>query len=100
MVRRSLDEWRGLFEEHARSGMTERTFCELRGVAPKYFNLRKKQLGWKAEAPCPSPFVLVQKAPPLEVSHVPSAVLRLGRCEWELRDVSADWLVSVIAALA
>jgi hypothetical protein len=100
MVKRTKEEWRGLFAEQASSGMTERVFCLDRGLCPKYFHLRKKQLGLASKAPRPSPFVRVQKAPPLESPRVPSAVLRLGRCEWELRDVSSDWLVSLIAALA
>lgn len=46
MVKRSHEEWRGLFEAHANSGLTERAFCGARGLCPKHFNLRKKQLGW------------------------------------------------------
>ena len=100
MVKRTKEEWRGLFAAQASSGMTERQFCLKRGLCPKYFHVRKKQLGLAPKAPHPSPFVQVQKAPPLESPRAPSVVLRLGRCEWELRDVSADWLVSVMAALA
>ena len=106
MVRRSREEWRGLFAAHAASGLTERRFCEERGVCPKHFNLRKKQLGWTREVE--SPFVRLQEIPSKEVGHepkavanvMPSALLRLGRCEWEFRGVSADWLVSVMKALA
>lgn len=100
MVKRTKEEWRGLFAAQASSGMTERVFCLDRGLCLKYFNLRKKQLGLATKAPRPSPFVRIQKAPPLESTRAASVVLRLGRCEWELRDVSADWLVSVMAALA
>jgi hypothetical protein len=80
--------------------MTERDFCQARGLCPKYFHLRKQQLGLARKAPRSSPFVRVQKAPRLESARAPSVVLRLGRCVWELRDVSADWLVSVMEALA
>lgn len=100
MVKRTKEEWRGLFAEHASSGMTERGFCLDRGLCPKYFHVRKKQLGCATKAPRRSPFVRIQQAPALESARTPSVVLRLGRCEWELRDVSADWLVSVMAALA
>ena len=100
MAQRTKEEWRGLFAEQASSGMTERRFCLDRGLCPKYFHLRKKQLGLATKTPRPSPFVRVQKAIALAPPRAPSVVLRLGRCEWELRDVSADWLVSVMAALA
>jgi len=107
MVRRSGEEWRGLFAAHAASGMTERKFCEERGVCPKHFNLRKKQLGWGREGG--SPFVRVQQAPAKEVGHEgkaapnvmhSSVLLRVGRYEWEFRGVSGDWVVSVMKALA
>ena len=104
MVKRTSKEWRGLFEAHAASGMTEIRFCEERGLCPKYFNLRKKQLGWGRETHAPSSFVRIQKGPIEEAPHAPGllsgVVLRLGRCEWELRDVSGDWLVSMMKALA
>ena len=100
MVKRTVEEWRGLFEAHAGSGLTERAFCVDRGLCPKHFNLRKKQLGWAAKVPRASAFVRLQATPPKEVHLVPNVVLRVGRCEWELRDVSADWLVNVMKALA
>lgn len=93
-----------MFEAHAGSGLTEIRFCEQRGLDRKYFNFRKKQLGWTREAHFPSSFVRIQKGAAEEPVHAPNAapsvVLRLGRCEWELRDVAADWLVSLMKALA
>ena len=100
MVKRTEAEWRGLFEEQAHSGMTQRHFCLARRLCPKYFSLRKKQLGWKAMTPSPSPFVRVERAHPVTPQSTPCVVVRLGRCEWELRDVSADWLVTLMKALA
>ena len=103
MVKRSVEEWDALFKAHAVSGLTERKFCEERGLSPKYFNLRKKQLGWARKERCASTpgtlaFVRIQKAPE-EVRPAASVVLRLGRGVWEFRDVPADWLVSVMVAL-
>lgn len=104
MVRRSEDKWRGLFEEHARSGLTEEAFCEKRGLSPKYFNLRKKQLGWRRKGSAASAFVRVEKAARKEVPGVqaaePRILLRMGRCEWELRGLSEDGLLRLMAALA
>lgn len=104
MVMRSREEWLGLFEEHARSGLTERAFCVARGMCPKHFNHRKKQLGWARKEDAAPAFVRVEKAPAMEAPRVhaaePRVLLRLGRCEWELRGVSGEWLVSVMKALA
>ncbi|MBI2400885.1 MAG: hypothetical protein HYV23_07525 [Deltaproteobacteria bacterium] len=110
MVRRSREEWRALFEEHGRSGMTEKAFCEMRELCPKHFNLRKKQLGWPQmnadlrNRPAVPAFVRVEKAPSMEAPRVhgaePRVLLRLGRCEWELRGLSEDGLLRLMAALA
>lgn len=110
MVRRSREEWVGLFEEQAGSGLTEKAFCEERGLCPKHFNLRKKQLGWARKAsglltnaPVPA-FVRVEKGPRAETLRAaiaePRVLLRLGRCEWELRGMSEDGLLRLMAALA
>ena len=98
MVRRNVEEWRELFEAHAQSGLTERKFCEERGLCPKYFSLRKKQLGRRRKVLPDSPFVRVEKGPQ-EVHQAPRVLLRLGRCEWEFHDVPADWLAKVMVAL-
>jgi len=104
MVRRSREEWRGLFEEHAGSGMTEKAFCEKRGLCPKHFNVRKKQLGWARKGAVASAFVLVEKGSSRDAHRVhaeePRVLLRLGRCEWELRGMSEDGLLRLMAALA
>jgi hypothetical protein len=103
MVKRSEEEWRVLFAEQASSGLTARHFCMERKLCPKYFSLRKKQLGWEAEektSSClPSPFVRLERIPK-EHPKNPRVVLRLGRCEWEFMDVCADWLVGLMRALA
>lgn len=104
MVRRTQEAWRGLFEAHAASGMTEARFCEDRGLCPKYFNLRKKQLGWARETHFPSSFVRIQKGSaekaPCAPGLLPSVMVRLGRSEWELSDVPAGYLVQLMRALA
>ena len=50
MKRRSEAQWRALFAEHASSGMTAAAFCRERGLCPKYFGLRRKQLLGDKEA--------------------------------------------------
>jgi len=44
MVRRSPMQWRALFREQQTSGQNAATFCRARGLCPKYFSLRRRQL--------------------------------------------------------
>ncbi len=44
MKRRTQAEWRALFEAQASSGVKAAAFCRERGVDPKYFSLRRRQL--------------------------------------------------------
>ena len=90
MVKRTETEWRGLFEEQARSGMAQRRFCSARGLCPKYFSLRKKQLGWASDVPGPSPFVRIQKALPVEIPSTPRAVW----CAWGVANGNSGTFLS------
>lgn len=45
MKRRTPEQWRALFIEHEQSGLSAAAFCRERGLEPKYFSLRRKQLG-------------------------------------------------------
>lgn len=104
MVIRSREEWLELFAEHAGSGMTARAFCGARGLCPTHFSFRRKQLGWPRKEDPASAFVRVEKAPRRETLGIPGVeprvLLRLGRCEWELRGMSEDGLLRMMAALA
>jgi hypothetical protein len=104
MVKRSVEAWRVLFSEQAPSGLTERKFCQERRLCPKYFNLRKKQLGWRGAENVeplgePSAFVRIERMSEGNGS-VPRAVLRLRGCEWEFWDASAEWIAGLMKALA
>jgi len=44
MKRRTTEQWQALFAEHERSGQSAAAFCRERGLCPKYFSLRRKQL--------------------------------------------------------
>ncbi len=48
MIKRSEAEWFELFEKHERSELNAARFCRDENLCPKYFSLRKKQLGWKS----------------------------------------------------
>jgi len=44
MTRRSPTQWRALFREQEASGLKASAFCRSRGLCPKYFSLRRRQL--------------------------------------------------------
>lgn len=41
---RTQAEWQSLIQDQQQSGQTATAFCDERGVNPKYFSLKKKQL--------------------------------------------------------
>ena len=45
MTRRTKTQWRALIEAHASSGLTAAAFCREQGLNPKYFSLRRRELG-------------------------------------------------------
>jgi len=49
MKRRTEVQWRALFSEFEASGMTAQGFCQERGLCPKYFGRKRKQLREKRE---------------------------------------------------
>ena len=50
MKRRTEAQWQALFFEFEASGMTAQAFCQERGLCPKYFGRKRKQLREKKEA--------------------------------------------------
>jgi hypothetical protein len=59
MKRRTEAQWRALFSEFEASGMTALAFCQERGLSPKYFGRKRKQLREKGEAESGLSFVRV-----------------------------------------
>jgi len=43
-MRRSKQEWLGLFKKHAQSGLTATAFCRNENISQRYFSLKKKKL--------------------------------------------------------
>ena len=104
MQRRSREEWQALFTEQAASGLSAKQFCVQRDLCDKHFSLRKRQLlRPETSLVTPPAFVRVQKVKRMPV-EVPTAtetlLLRHGRCQLELRDVSPQWLATLLMALA
>lgn len=102
MKRRTEAQWRALFAEQASSGMTAAAFCRERGLCPKYFGLRRKQLlgaeGAEAAKVATSSFVPVTVAG----SFAPSMIE--VHCGDALRlhlpvSVSPRWLAELVQQL-
>jgi len=100
MPRRTVDQWQKLFEAHHQSALSSATFCRQQGLCPKYFSLRKKQLGWLVkpdrQSSPPSPFIpTIRSSPPQVVElHWQDARLTLPS------SVEPEWLATLLKALA
>lgn len=100
MKRRTPAEWRALFEAQASSGVKAAAFCRERGVDPKYFSLRRRQLLGElppsaARSACPAfvPVAIPRSQAALEVQIGATLQLRLPT------SVSPQWLAEVLCAL-
>jgi len=45
MIKRTQAQWRALFTSFDQSGLSAAAFCKENKLCPKYFSLRRKQLG-------------------------------------------------------
>ncbi len=102
MTRRSQEQWCELFREQEASGLNAAAFCRGRGVCPKYFSLRRRQLSSGAASndttAALTPFVPVTVQRPVEAMavevHVGAALsLRVPIA------VSPRWLIEVLHGL-
>lgn len=101
MVRRTQAQWRELFREQEASGLDAAAFCQARGVCPKYFSLRRRQLSrgvMSDDAATMSAFapVAIQRS-----AEAMAVEVRLGTV-LSLRvpmAVSPRWLVEVLHGL-
>lgn len=101
MVRRSPMQWRALFREQQTSGQNAATFCRARGLCPKYFSLRRRQLSAVLES---------DAIPATASAFVPVTVRKSTDASVEIRlgatlslhipvTVSPLWLVQVLHGL-
>lgn len=83
-VRRSREEWQRLVEEQARSGQSQRRFCEARGISVGTLQHWKRKLaGESAPAPWLDLGTLAQGAAEgweIELDLGQGVCLRLRRC--------------------
>ena len=102
MIRRSPTQWHELFREQEASGLNAAAFCRARGVCPKYFSLRRRQLSSGAVSdditatmPVFAPVTVRRsaEAPALEVRWGTTLSLRVPIT------VSPRWLIEVLHGL-
>ncbi len=102
MTRRSPTQWRELFREQEASGLNAAAFCRTRGMCPKYFSLRRRQLSGgalpqdttaDASAFVPVTVRRLAEAPSLEVRLGTTLSLRVPVA------VSPRWLIEVLHGL-
>lgn len=104
MKKRSQDEWRKLLASHTASGMSARQFCRERQLCPKYFSLRKKQLGLREGE---SPFVrarlttVVTHTAVEENTVTQALVFRQGKGSLHFSILpDLEWLARLLSAVA
>lgn len=89
---RNKSEWQTLIKEQQKSGQTATAFCKERGVNPKYFSLKKKQLETLDGS---SNFIRV-----VSPTKVAGIVLSVGASTIHLpADCSTQWLADLVRAL-
>lgn len=50
MIRRTIEQWLALFDQHKASGLTQTEFAKQQGIDPSYFSYRKRQLlAWQQD---------------------------------------------------
>lgn len=96
MVKRSEDQWRELFEEQARSGLSAAAFCRARGLCGKHFSKRRRQLLGDEAKPLVRAFVQARVAPTPSVIEVQMGLVRLRIPG----SVSVRWLADLVHELS
>ena len=97
MIKRSQDEWYSFFHEHKQSGQTAVAFCRERGLCPRYFSKRRKQLLNSDPAPHSSQpaFVPVTVAKPVDSVRI-ELELGEGHMLTLPASISPTWLADLI----
>lgn len=96
MIKRSEVQWRELFEEHSRSGLSAAVFCREKKLCAKYFSLRRRQLSGEAVKPKGQAFVAARVAPVTSVIEVQIGLVRLRLPG----SVPAVWLAELVRGLS
>lgn len=95
MPKRSKEDWLALFQQYDESGLPASQFCQQNNLCPKYFSLRKKQLGWGG-----STFIKVKVPVPAKPCTANTIRLSVGDCTLQLPlSVSETWLANMVKTL-
>ena len=102
MKRRNKEEWQELILRQTESGLSAQQFCRDNNVCPKYFSIRKKQLGLRQSAFVP---VLQSKRTKPEALATTlkfaSFILRHGGCCLHFEATpDLTWLAQLMEELA
>ncbi|RUO24936.1 IS66 family insertion sequence element accessory protein TnpA [Aliidiomarina sanyensis] len=94
---RTREEWRALIAEFEQSGLSQKDFCEQRGLSPAYFGQRRLRLQREAEDN-DTGFAL---AVPQPTTSQQSVQLRIGQTELVLPlSVSPRWVAQLVKELS
>lgn len=105
MVKRTVEQWQTLFRQHDESEQLASVFCRDKGLCPKYFSKRKKQLGWRL-GDISSKVIPVDKPKLVKVKRAKSVVMS-APITMQIRDVSItipavqspQWIASLVKGL-
>lgn len=102
MKRRNKEEWQELILRQAESGLSAQQFCRNHDVCPKYFSIRKKQLGLRQSAFVPVlPFKRSVPETPIALFKSTSLILRHGECRLHFEAMpDSAWLAQLVRELA
>ncbi len=109
MTKRPPVQWHNLFQAQLESGKSAAAFCREHKLCPKYFSLRKKQLGWSVAGSTKGlsdktafvPVVLHTPQSKTSFSSTPAFHLTYRNTVLELPGtVSVEWLSGLMRALA
>ena len=102
MKRRRKEEWQELILRQAESGLSAQQFCRNHDVCPKYFSIRKKQLGLRQSAFMP--VLHAKRANPETAAPALKSALRIlrhGECCLHFEAMpDATWLAQLIRELS
>lgn len=96
-VHRTREQWRQLIAEFEQSNLSQKDFCEPRGINPAYFSQRRSELKREAEDN-DTGFAL---AVPQSATSQQTLQLRIGQTELVLPlSVSPRWVAQLVKELS
>ena len=104
MIKRTTEQWHELFTEQLASGLSAQQFCKQNGLCPKYFSVRRKQLGFAASKAVGNFVRAIKKRTgllaPVNRDKNIQCILRRGDCTLHFDAIpSAEWLMQLLRAL-